>query len=93
MRKPGTDVLSLFPERTVTVKNARKRLFIKCCEHEEEAKQFAINHKVYMVHRTPWCSLRWRKDVINHLDGAPHEAAMERAKLKQKCNHPWWRIM
>ena len=38
------------------------------------------------------------KEVINHLYGAPHEAAMERTKLKQQwnskdSNHPWWRTM
>ena len=103
VRKVGNDVLSLFTERSraVTAKKSRKRLFIKCCicsEHEKEAKQFAANHKVYMAQGVRCDSKKKLKDVIDHLHGAPHEAAMERAKLieqwsKKDSNHPWLKTL
>ena len=49
----------------------------------EEAKQFATNHKVYMAQGVRCDGKKKLKDVINHLHGAPHAAAMARAKLKQ----------
>ena len=101
--KAVTDVLTLYSEniRTVTAKKARKRLFIKCltcCRHEEEATRFAVNHKVYITHGVHCDGQKKLKDVINHLHGAPHAAAMEKEKLEQQwnskdSNHPWLKTM
>ena len=83
VKKVGTDVLTLYSEknRTVTAKNARKRLFIKClicCKHEKEATRFAVNHKVYIAKGVRCDGQKKLKDVIDHIHGAPHAAAMER---------------
>ena len=103
VKKADSDVLSLFTERsrTVTGKDARKRLFFNCLicsEHEEEAKHFAINHKINMAQGVRYDGQKKLKYVINHVHGAPHEAAMERAKLKQQwnsedSNNAWLRTM
>ncbi len=103
VKKVGTDVLTLYSEkiRTVTAKNARKRLFFKCltcCKHEKEATRFAVNHKVYIAKGVRCDGQKKLKDVIDHLHGAPHAAAMERERLEQQwnskdSNHPWLKTM
>ena len=92
VKKAGPKVITLFKEkcRAVTARKGRKRLFIKCLicsEHEEEAKRFSSNHKVYMAQGVRCDGQKKLKDVIDHLHGTPHEAAMKRAKLMQQWNN------
>jgi hypothetical protein len=45
--------------------------------HEEEATRFAVSHKVYIAQGVRCDSQKKLKDIVNHLHGAPHAAAMK----------------
>ena len=86
IRKAGEDILSLFQERVPSGSKSKlkTRTLVKCLvcdEFEEEAKQFSSNKKVYMAHGVRCDGKKKLQDVVDHLHGTPHAAAMERRTL------------
>lgn len=97
IQKVGKDVLSTYHEKSSSSGNAKTRVCVKCLvcqEFEEEAKKFSANRRVYMASGIRCDGRKKLQDVVDHLKGAPHEAALKRKKLEQMWqsksqSHPW----
>ena len=86
VKKAGPGILSLYKEKTKKegAKHAKTRSLIKClvcAEFEDEAKRFAANSQVYLAHVVRCDGKKKIQDIVDHLHGAPHAAALEMKTL------------
>ena len=103
LRKAGNNILTVFNEksRVATKEDARKRTFVKClvcAEFEEEARTFSENNRVYIAQGVRCDGKKKLQDVIDHLHGPSHAAAMERKKMaalwsSKDDRHPWMKVV
>ena len=103
MKKAGTDILSLYQEKTrkANEKHSKTRSLVKCLvfsEFEENAKRFSANGQVYIAHGVRCDGKKKLQDIVDHLHRSPHAAALERKKLSTEwasnsTNHPWLRTL
>ena len=100
--KAGSNVLTVFNEKsTLATKDTRKRTFVKClvcAEFEEEARKFSGNNRVYMAQGVRCDGKKKMQDVIDHLHGTSHAAAVERKRVTTLWNlkddrHPWIKLL
>ena len=105
VKKTGPGVLHLYKDKSKTrsanQEKSKTRSFVKClvcAEYEEEAKRFSTNHQVYLAYGVRCDGKKKMQDVVDHLLGAAHDAAV---KLKTLSNqwatkapyHPWLRTL
>ena len=99
--KAGPKVLSLYKEKRKYMNEERTRTFVKClvcAEFEEEARRFATNGQVYMVHGVRCDGQKKLQDIVDHLHGAPHTAALKMKTVstqwtEKDSTHPWLRTL
>ena len=102
--KAGDNVLTIFNEKSrvaINSKDARKRAFVKClvCEEfEEEARKFSGNNRVYMAQGVRCDGRKKLQNVIDHLHGTSHAAAVDKKRITALWNskddrHPWIKVV
>ena len=69
-----------------------------CSEFEEEAKRYAGNNRVYLADGVRCDGKKILQDIVDHLHGATHAAALEMKRLSTQwsnnsMNHPWLRTL
>ena len=80
VEKAEKDVLTLFKEKTGA--RLKTRTLIKslvCSEFEEEVRCYGKNNKIYIAEGVRCDDEKKLKHVIDHLYGAPHNSAVEKA--------------
>ena len=58
-----------------------------CSEFEEEAKRYAGNNRVYLAGGVFCDGKEKLQDIVTHLHGASHAAALERKKLSTQWSN------
>ena len=69
-----------------------------CSDFEEETKRYAGNNRVYLAEGVRCDRKKKLQDIVDHLHGASHAAALEMKKLSTQwsdnsMNHPWLRTL